>query len=127
MYSASTTAQTEGTKSCDPSILIHVAAVSGYAIVSFLCRAQKMHLPDALSAFAAARSPGIYHQPYLDDLWLTLGAGKGAMAGPKPPPWAMDLSLVPAHGAFSLPAMPAKKQVRSKTENPTSWIPDHKP
>lgn len=89
-----------------------LGAVSGYCIVSFLCRAQKMTLPVALAAFTAARAPGIYHQPYLDDLWLTLAAGKGAMAGPTPPSWALGDAhvLVPAHGAFSLPGMPPPKQ-----------------
>jgi hypothetical protein len=77
----------------------------GYAIVSYMHQVLGKPLPEALADFASAKAPGIFHAPYIQDLYTRFATGEIAPPAPAPPAWTLDTSkLVPARGAFVLPA-----------------------
>jgi hypothetical protein len=78
--------------------------LTGYCIVSYIHQAYNVPVDKAVQAYADARSPGIFHKPYLDDLHELFG-GSRATPPPPRPDWApTSMSLVPPHGQFALPA-----------------------
>jgi len=82
--------------------------LSGYAIVSYLHQVLGKPLSEAIKEFAGARDPGIFHVPYIQDLYQRFGKGEAAPSAPAAPSWGIDVSkLVPARGDFALPAMRA--------------------
>ena len=79
--------------------------LSGYAIVSYMHQVMGMPLSTALTAFAGARDPGIFHAPYIQDLYQRFAKSEAPPSAPAAPSWAPDASsLVPARGDFALPA-----------------------
>ena len=81
--------------------------LSGYAIVTYMHQVLGKPLSEAIKEFAGARDPGIFHAPYLHDLYQRFGKGEAAPSPPAAPSWHQpDASkLVPARGDFALPAM----------------------
>ena len=81
------------------------ANLTGYVVVSYMHQVLQMPLGAALTAFAGARDPGIFHAPYIQDLYQRFGKGESAPSAPASPAWALDVSkLVPVRGDFALPA-----------------------
>ena len=79
--------------------------LTGYAIISYMHQAMGVPLSTALAQFAGARDPGIFHAPYIQDLYQRFAKGDTAPSAPAAPSWALDASiLVPARGDFALPA-----------------------
>jgi hypothetical protein len=81
------------------------ANLTGYVVVAHMHQVLQMPLGAALTAFAGARDPGIFHAPYIQDLYQRFGKGESAPSAPAAPAWALDVSkLVPVRGDFALPA-----------------------
>jgi hypothetical protein len=79
--------------------------LTGYAIISYMHQVMGVPLSTALTQFAGARDPGIFHAPYIQDLYQRFAKGDTAPSAPAAPSWALDASiLVPARGDFALPA-----------------------
>ena len=79
--------------------------LTGYAIISYMHQAMGVPLSTALAQFAGARDPGIFHAPYIQDLYQRFAKVETAPSAPAVPSWALDASsLVPARGDFALPA-----------------------
>lgn len=78
--------------------------LTGYAIISYMHQALGMPLSAAVGAFASARDPGIFHAPYIQDLYQRFGKGESTPSAPGAPSWSLESrGLVPARGNFALP------------------------
>mmetsp|Transcript_18778 Transcript_18778/g.61681 ORF Transcript_18778/g.61681 Transcript_18778/m.61681 type:complete len:265 (+) Transcript_18778:113-907(+) len=81
--------------------------LTGYAICAYLHQVLGMSVKDALAEFAKSRPPGIFHHPYIQDLWDRFAKKEdGACPQVKEKPsWASDTIFVAAHGEFALPVI----------------------
>ena len=81
-------------------------------MVSYMHQVLNMPLSAALASFEAARHPGLFHAPYIQDLFKRFGKGEPAPAAPSAPQWALNPStLVPATSAAATGfAVPVARQ-----------------
>lgn len=72
---------------------------TGFLIVAYMVLRLKYSVESAISAFAEARSPGIYKQDYINELFRRYGGENTVIMAPEQPTWCVDVNGREQHGS----------------------------